>query len=143
MKLSVARSELLDALSVAGKGMSARSTLPILSGILMSASDGKMQLQATDLEISVRRTCAALVEDEGKVVVPGRLLTEIVRNLPEAAVTLETEGDVAHVRCQQSAFTIKTLNAGDFQNSRKWFWTRRLHCPRRLLDRPSRESQDR
>ena len=54
MKLSVARSELLDALSVVGKGMSARSTLPILSGILMSASDGKIQLQATDLEVSVR-----------------------------------------------------------------------------------------
>ena len=54
MKLSVARSELLDALSVAGKGMSARSTLPILSGILVSASDGEMQLQATDLEMSVQ-----------------------------------------------------------------------------------------
>ncbi len=114
MKLSVARSELLDALSVVGKGMSARSTLPILSGILVSASDSQLQLQATDLEISVRRTCAALVEDEGTAVVPGRLLTEIVRNLPEAAVTVETEGDVAHVRCQHSSFTIRTLSAADF-----------------------------
>ena len=114
MKLSVARSELLDALSVAGKGMSARSTLPILSGILVSAAGGEIQLQATDLEISVRRSCPALIESEGQVVVPGKLLTEIVRSLPEAAVTLETEGEIAHIRCQHASFTVKTLNANDF-----------------------------
>jgi DNA polymerase III subunit beta len=114
MKLSVARSELLDALSVVGKGMSARSTLPILSGILISASAAEAQFQATDLEVSVRRSCPALVEREGSVVVPGRLLTDIVRNLPEAAVTLETDGDTAHVQCQHSSFTVKTLNAKDF-----------------------------
>ena len=114
MKYSVARSELLDTLSVVSKGMSARSTLPILDGILMSASDGAIQLQATDLEVSVRRSCPALVEKEGNVVVPGKLLTEIVRNLPEAAVTIETEGETAHIRCQQTSFTVKTLNAADF-----------------------------
>ena len=114
MKFSVSRSELLDALSVVGKGMSARSTLPILSGILVSASEGEIQLQATDLEVSVRRSCAALIEDPGQVVVPGKLLTEIVRSLPEAAVTLETEAETAHIRCQNSSFTVKTLNASDF-----------------------------
>jgi DNA polymerase-3 subunit beta len=114
MKLSVARSELLDALSVVGKGLSARSTLPILSGILITSADGGIQLQATDLEVSVRRSLPALVEEEGQIVVPGRLITEIVRNLPEAAVTLETEGDIAHIRCLHSSFTVKTLNAADF-----------------------------
>lgn len=114
MKLSVARSELLDALSVVGKGMSARSTLPILSGILISAENGEIRLQATDLEISVRRTCPALVEQDGQTVIPGKLLTEIVRSLPEAAVTIETENEIAHVRCQQAAFTVRTLQAGDF-----------------------------
>jgi len=114
MKFSVARSELLDALSVAGKGMSARSTLPILSGIFISASDGSIQLQATDLEVSVRISSPALVEDEGQVVVPGKLLTDIVRSLPEAAVTIETDGDTTHVSCQQSVFTVKTLKAADF-----------------------------
>jgi len=114
MKLSVARSELLDALSVVGKGMSARSTLPILSGVLVTVAGATMTLESTDLEVSIRKTAAALVEQEGQVVVPGKLLTEIVRNLPEAAVTIETEGEIAHIRCQQSSFTIKTLNASDF-----------------------------
>jgi DNA polymerase III subunit beta len=114
MKLSVARGELLDALSVVGKGLSARSTLPILSGVLLTSANGEVQLQATDLEVSVKRTCPALVEDEGQIVVPGKLLTEIVRSLPDAAVTLETEGEIAHIRCLHSSFTVKTLNAADF-----------------------------
>lgn len=114
MKISIARAELLDALSVVGKGMSARSTLPILSGILFSANDRAIQMQATDLEVSVRHSSPALVEDEGQVVLPGRLLTEIVRNLPEAAVTIETEGETAHIRCQNSSFTVKVLPPADF-----------------------------
>ena len=114
MKITIARSELLNSLSIVGKGMSARSTLPILSGILFSASDGSLLMQATDLEISVRNTSPALVENEGQVVLPGKLLTDIVRSLPEAAVTIETEGEVALVRCQQSSFTVKILNHADF-----------------------------
>jgi DNA polymerase-3 subunit beta len=114
MKLSVARSELFDALSVVGKGMSARSTLPILAGVLLTAQDGELQLESTDLEVSVRRTAPVLIENEGSAVLPGRLLSEIVRSLPEAAVTIETDGDLAHVRCHQSSFTVKTLSAKDF-----------------------------
>jgi DNA polymerase-3 subunit beta len=114
MKITISRSELLTALSVVGRGMSARSTLPILSGILFSASEGSVVLQATDLEVSVRHHSPALVENEGQVVLPGKLLTDIVRSLPEAAVTIETEGEIALVRCQHSSFTVKKLNPADF-----------------------------
>jgi len=114
MKISIARSELLEALSVVSKGMSARSTLPILSGILFSATNGEIQLQATDLEVSVRHISPALVEQEGSIVLPGKLLNDIVRSLPEAAVTVETEGETANIRCQQSSFTVRTLKPTDF-----------------------------
>lgn len=114
MKISIARSELLEALGVVGKGMSARSTLPILSGILMTSSGTEIQMQSTDLEVSVRHTSPALVEQEGQMVLPGKLLTDIVRSLPEAAVTIEAEGDIASVRCQHSSFTVKTLRPADF-----------------------------
>ena len=114
MKLSIARSELFEALSVVSRGMSARSTLPILSGVLLQASGGVLTLQATDLEVSIRRQVAALVEQEGTTVIPGKLLTDIVRSLPEAAVSLELEKDLVHVNCQQSSFTVKTLNPTDF-----------------------------
>lgn len=114
MKLSIARSELLDALTVVSKGMSARSTLPILSGILITAEDGAAVLQSTDLEVSIKHTVPALVEAQGSTVVPGRLINDIVRTLPEAAVTLETDGEMMVVRCQQASFTLKTLNPADF-----------------------------
>lgn len=114
MKLSIARSELLDALSVVARGMSSRSTLPILSGVYMNATEGSLTLQSTDLEVSVRHSSPALIEEEGVSVVPGKLLMDIVRSLPEAAVTLDIEKDMAHIRCQQSSFTVRTLNPADF-----------------------------
>lgn len=114
MKLSIARSELLDALSVVSKGMSARSTLPILSGILLSAENGSLTMQATDLEVSVRHSAPSLIEEDGQTVIPGKLLTDIVRSLPEAAVTLELDGETMSVRCQHSAFTVRTLSPSDF-----------------------------
>lgn len=116
MKLTVARGELLDALAVASRGLSSRSTLPILSGILVSASsEGTVTLQATDLEVSVRRTLhLASVEREGTIVVPGKLFTDIVRSLPEAAVTVSVEGETLSVECMQSSFAVRTLPADDF-----------------------------
>lgn len=114
MKFSVAKSELVEALSVAGKALSARSTLPILSGILVSCGGGILTLQSTDLEVSVKHSVPALVEREGQSVVPGKLLTDIVRNMPDAAVSIETDGDVAHITCGQSSFTVKALSAADY-----------------------------
>jgi DNA polymerase-3 subunit beta len=115
MKVSLARGELLDALSVAGRGLSSRSTLPILSGVLMSAEGETLTLQATDLEVSVRATAQARVDKPGRTVIPGKLLTDIVRTMPEAAVTLDNETpERVTVTCGQSSFTLRTLGADDF-----------------------------
>lgn len=115
MKISVARGELLEALSVAGKGLSSRTTLPILSGILVSATGDDVVLQSTDLEVSIRDSIKANVEKEGQVVVPGRLLTDIIRSLPEAAVTIDaTTHDHAVITCGHSSFTVRTLSPEDF-----------------------------
>jgi len=116
MKLTVARGELVDALSVVSRGLSSRSTLPILSGILLSATpDAEVTLQATDLEVSVRKSLPLVsVERPGTTVVPGKLLNDIVRSLPEAAVTLSLEGDTLSISCLQSSFAVRTLPADDF-----------------------------
>jgi DNA polymerase-3 subunit beta len=116
MKLTVARGEIVDALTAVSRGLSSRSTLPILSGILISASsEGAVTLQSTDLEVSVRRSLPLVsVEREGSIVVPGKLVTDIVRSLPEAAVTLSLEGESLSVSCLQSTFAVKTLPADDF-----------------------------
>lgn len=114
MKFSVARSELSEALSIASRALSARSTLPILSGILVTCGPEKIQLQTTDLEVSVRTYVDGLVEEEGQVVLPGRLFSDIVRAMPEAAVSVKVDKDVAIVSGSNASFTVKTLPPDDF-----------------------------
>ncbi|MBN2861405.1 MAG: hypothetical protein JXK93_14150, partial [Sphaerochaetaceae bacterium] len=80
MKFTMARGELFDTLGVVSRGLSSRSTLPILSGVLVSAdTSGSVVFQATDLEVSLRTTSAAAVDRAGESVIPGRLFTDIVR----------------------------------------------------------------
>ena len=107
MKFSINQSELQNALSVVLKGIATRSTLPILSGIYLDAHDDTLTLQATDLELSIQYSVAALIEETGKAVVPGKLFSEIVKNLPDAAVHVAAQDDTA-------SFSIKTLDAEDF-----------------------------
>lgn len=115
MKVSIARGTLLDALSAASRGLSSRTTLPILSGIHISATGSSLTLQATDLEVSIKTSCEAAVEETGVAVVPGKILTDIVRSLPDAAVTIETTSNgSATVRCGQSEFSVKTLVPDDY-----------------------------
>ena len=115
MKAILARSELLAALNVVSKGTSSRTTLPILSGILLSASGEELVMQATDLEISVRASVQAAVEKSGETVVGGRLFADIVRSMPEAAITIESAGpDSLTVSGAQSSFKVKTLAPDDF-----------------------------
>lgn len=115
MDISIARGDLLEALSTVGKGVSSRSTLPILSGILLVAEKDSLVLQSTDLEISIRHSVPARIDEPGQTVVPGKLLGDIVRSLPEAAVTIKTSGaDKVSVTCMQSHFEVKTLSPEDF-----------------------------
>jgi DNA polymerase-3 subunit beta len=114
MKATLDRSELLGALTVVSKGTSSRTTLPILSGILITAAGDSLVLQATDLEISVKASVKASVEKAGDTVAAGRLLAEIVRSMPESAITLETSGDKLSVTGAQSSFKVNTLSSEDF-----------------------------
>ena len=116
MKFSINKTELQNAISVVLKGISTRSTLPVLSGILLSAEDDGIVLQSTDLELSIKYTAQALVEEPGRTVVPGKLMGDIVKSLPDAAVVVSAsaEGNDAQIICDNSAFSIRTLSAGDF-----------------------------
>ncbi len=114
MKFSINQSEIARAVSTASKGVSTRSTLPVLSGILVEASGDEVVFQATDLEQSIRYRVAALVEEEGATVIPGKLAGDIVKNLPDAAVTVETDGTSATISCASSTFSVNALDPADF-----------------------------
>ena len=114
MKFSINKTELQRALAIVEKGVSTRSTLPVLSGILIDATQDEIVLQSTDLELSIQTSVAALVQEAGRAVVPGKLFSDIVKSLPEAAVHVEAAPGEAKITCDTSAFSVKTLAAEDF-----------------------------
>jgi DNA polymerase-3 subunit beta len=116
MKLTCAKDELAERLQVAGRGVSTRTSVQILAGILLRAADGRLSLSATDMEISLRVSLEAQVEDEGSVVVPGRLLVDIVRLLPTGEVTVShrAEEGVVELVCGSASYRLHTYAAEDF-----------------------------
>ena len=116
MKLTCAKDEFTEKLQVAGRGVSTRTAVQILAGILLNAADGRLSLSATDMEISLRVSLEAQVEDEGSVVVPGRLLVDIVRLLPAGEVTIShrAEEGVVELTCGSASYRLNTYAAEDF-----------------------------
>ncbi|HEX5470105.1 MAG TPA: DNA polymerase III subunit beta [Gaiellaceae bacterium] len=116
MRVTCGRDELADKLQLAGRGVSTRTNVQILAGIMLRAADGRLQLSATDMEISLRVSLEAQVEDEGAVVVPGRLLVDIVRLLPAGEVTIahRAEEGVAELTCGSASYRLHTYAAEDF-----------------------------
>lgn len=114
MKFSMNQSELLNALTIVQKGLAQRATLPILSGIYVEALESTVRFQTTNLEMSVQYEAAALVEETGAAVIPGRVFIDIIKNLPDAAVFIETTDGAAALACDTSSFSIRTLDAVDF-----------------------------
>jgi DNA polymerase III subunit beta len=117
MKISLSREELVASVQLVGRAVSTRSTLPSLAGIQLTAQAGSLILRATDMEMSLtRETSDVSVEQEGMVLLPARLFSDVVRSLPEGAATLEhraAERDV-ELRAGSAAFHLKTLPAEDF-----------------------------
>jgi DNA polymerase-3 subunit beta len=116
MKVICPMETLAEKLQLAGRGVSTRTTVQILAGIMLRAAAGKLHLAATDMEISLRVSLEVQVEEEGAVVVPGRLLADIVRLLPPGDVTLEyqpAEG-VLHLTSGSASYRLNTYGPEDF-----------------------------
>jgi len=116
LRVTCPRDELARALGVVSRGVSTRTTVQILAGILLHASTGRLELAATDMELSLRTSLDASIESDGSVVVPGRLLLELARLLPDAEVTIEHKLEEAAVEIRSGAATYRlhTYNAEDF-----------------------------
>jgi DNA polymerase III subunit beta len=116
VKITCAKEELTRALSVVGRAVSTRATVQVLGGVLLRASGGRMELSATDMELSLRLSVEAQVEGDGAVVAPGRLLVDLARLLPESEVVLEhrPEQGVLEVTCGPASYKLNTYSAEDF-----------------------------
>jgi DNA polymerase III subunit beta len=116
LRMTVARDELAAKLAIVARGVSTRTTVLVLGGIQLRAEAGQLHLAATDMEVSLRATVDAQVADEGVVVVPGRLLLEIARSLPDSEVAIEhkPEEAVVVVTAGTANYRLHTYSAEDF-----------------------------
>ncbi len=103
-------------LALVSRGVSARSTIQLLGGILLEVVDGALKLSATDMEISIQTTSPAEIEGEGRVVIPARIFNDIVRSLPAGNFTLEYDGSEGTVKLAagENEYTIRAYSADDY-----------------------------
>src|SRR6059058_5054651 len=115
MKFSVAKEKLLDGLQQVQNVVSTRTTLPILSNVLLQAQGNEIHLTTTDLDVGVRVSCEADVEKEGATTLPARRLFNIVRELPSSEIQVDVNGkNAASIRSGQSFFKILGLPEEEF-----------------------------
>ncbi|MDX6623202.1 MAG: polymerase subunit beta [Solirubrobacterales bacterium] len=116
MKLTTNREELVSKLSIVSRAVSTRAATQALSGVLLSAKEGKLTLTATDLDLGLRTDLEAEIESEGSVLLPGRLLAEVARSLADPKVEIEareSQQDV-EIRSGSSSFHLRVLPVADF-----------------------------
>jgi DNA polymerase-3 subunit beta len=116
LRVTCPRADLAAALGVVARAVSTRGAVQVLGGILLRAEDEKLTLAATDMEISLRSSLAGEIAGDASVVVPGRLLTDLVRLLPDETVTLShDEGDgVLSVTSGSHSSRLNVYSAEDF-----------------------------
>ena len=116
LRISLSRDELASRLAIVARGVSTRTAVLVLGGIQLRAEGGRLNLSATDMELSLRASVEASVDGEGTAVVPGRLLLDIARSLPDGDVTIEHRPDeaVVVVTAGSANYRLHTYSAEDF-----------------------------
>lgn len=114
VKFQVNRDVLSEAVSFAVKMLPARTTLPILSGVLIEATTDGLVFSSFDYEVSTQTKVAATVETPGRVLVSGRLLAEIANRLPNAPVTFESVESRIQVSCGSANFTLLSMPVEEY-----------------------------
>ncbi len=116
MKVSVLRENLAQGLSIVSRAVSTRSTLPVLSNVLIATDDGRLRLSATNLELGITCWIGAKIHEEGSTTVPARTFTELVNTLSDTQVemSLNVRTQTLNVRCGPSVTDLKCIDAQEF-----------------------------
>ncbi|MFD6528591.1 MULTISPECIES: DNA polymerase III subunit beta [unclassified Streptomyces] len=114
MKIRVERDVLAEAVAWVARSLPARPPAPVLAGLLLKAEDGALSFSSFDYEVSAKVSVDAEIEEDGTVLVSGRLLADICRALPNRPVEISTDGVRATVVCGSSRFTLHTLPVEEY-----------------------------
>jgi len=115
MKFTITREQLQEGLSAVAASVPSKTTLPVLSNILVEATRDGIRLSGTDLDIAVSTTVPAQVDQDGAITLPARKLVEIVRELPSAAIRITGSGEQrVTIECGRSKFKLLGLPREEF-----------------------------
>jgi DNA polymerase-3 subunit beta len=116
MKISCAKDQLATAVQTVQKAIASKNTMPILTGVYLSASDGKLELQANDYEIGISCIIDAVVDEPGAIVLSGRYFQELVRKLPGDTVEIFTDhvDKTIQINSKSAQFNLLSLPAEEF-----------------------------
>ncbi|MEE9198489.1 MAG: DNA polymerase III subunit beta, partial [Dehalococcoidia bacterium] len=116
MKVSCLQENLSEGLSIVGRAVATRTTLPITSNVLIATDNGRLKLAATNLEIAITSWIGAKVEEEGMITIPARLLSEFVSSLPSEQIemTLAPRSRSLNIKCARFEARISGAEAEEF-----------------------------
>lgn len=115
MKFICEKNILQEAIMTAQKAVTGKSTMPVLQGIYMNAENNQLTLIGSDIDLSIETKINVEVLESGRVVLDARLLSEIIRKLPNSKVEIiTTENNCVEITCNKSKFTLIYLNPDDF-----------------------------
>ncbi len=116
MKVTVLQENLARGLSIVSRAVSPRSTLPVLSNILIASDEGRLRLSATNLELGITCWIAARIDEEGSTTVPARTFADLVNTLPgdQVQLSLDVKTQTLHLKGGTSNNDIKCIDAQEF-----------------------------
>jgi len=115
MKLSCLQENLSKGLSIVGRAVATRATLPITNNVLLVADQNRLKLVATNLEMAISHWIGAKIEEEGAITVPARLISEFVNSLPAGEkIEMKLNGKTLELKCARYEARISGVDAKDF-----------------------------
>lgn len=116
MQVSCLQENLAKGLSIVGRAVASRSTLPVLSNVMLATDNGQLKLSATNLEIGINCWVGAKVIEEGAITIPARLLGEFINSLPPERIDmkLDESTQTLNLRCARFESNIKGIDAQEF-----------------------------
>jgi len=134
MRFILNTNELVSALSVTTHALSPRTTMPILEGVLLEASDEGIRVTCSDGAMTISSVVAATIEEEGRIVMPGRLFVDVVRKLPDAKMLFSAgQNMIATIKCAGSRTTIAGKPADLFPSLPEISGENQVELPQPLL----------
>ena len=128
------KQKLQEGILIAQKAITGKSTMPILEGIYINASNNQLTLIGSDMDVSIQTKVEADVLKEGSIVIDSKIFGEIIRKLPNSDIRIEViENDTVQITCEKSVFNVVYMNAEEFPKLPQIDETKQIQVPQNIL----------